>query len=326
MAKVRYYYNTETCKYEPIKVTKKAMIWNIIAFLSISFVMALGIIYLYRTNFTPIKESVLRAKNDKLKLDWAVLREELNTAYEHVEELEFKDDHIYRVILDTEPIPTTIRDGGTGGHNRYETLSEEELSNPQQILSAYKDVDNLKKKLYIQSKSYDEISTILTEKEKIWSSRPAIQPVNNKELKRIAGGFNPRRFHPILKRIHPHEGIDFTADIGTPVYATGDGTVTAAYRSSTYGNVIFINHGYGYQTRYAHLNKFNIRNGESVKRGQVIGYVGNTGRSQGPHLHYEVLFKYKAIDPINFFQRDLDNEEYEKVIELSRKETIPLDY
>lgn len=326
MAKIRYYYNTETCKYEPIKATRRAMLWNALAFLSISFVMALGIIYAYRANFTPLKESILRSENDKLKLDWAVLQEGLNTAYNHVEELALKDDHIYRVILDTEPISNTIREGGTGGHNRYETLSEQNLTNAEEILGAYKEVDNLRKKLSIQSKSYDEISSLLSEKEKIWSSRPAIQPVNNKELKRIAGGFNPRRFHPILRKIHPHEGIDFTANIGTPVYATGDGTITAAYYSQTYGNVIFINHGYGYQTRYAHLKKFNINNGESVKRGQVIGYVGNTGRSQGPHLHYEVLFKYKPIDPINFFQRDLDNEEYEKVIELSRKETMPLDY
>ncbi len=326
MAKIKYYYNTETCKYEPIKVTKKSMILNILGFMTISFVMALGIIYIYRTNFTPIKESVLRAENHELKLNWGILNEDLQTAYDHVNELQFKDDRIYRVILDTEPIPSTIRQGGTGGHERYGDLTDQNLEDPVLVLNAYEQIDDLKKKLYIQSKSYDEISTLLTEKEKIWASRPAIQPVNNKELKRIAGGFNPRRFHPILKKIHPHEGIDFTADIGTPVYATGDGTVTRAYRSTTYGNVIFINHGYGYQTRYAHLHKFNIRYGEPVKRGQVIGYVGNTGRSQGPHLHYEVLYKYRPIDPINFFQRDLDNEEYEKVIELSRRETMPLDY
>lgn len=326
MAKVRYYYNTETCKYEPIKVTRKAMFWNFLGFMTISFILALGIIYVYQSNFTPIKESVLRAKNEEIKVDWAILNENLQSAYEHVEELEFKDDHIYRVILDTEPIPSTIRSGGTGGHDRYETLSKSSLSDPDRIIGTYKNVDDLKKKLYIQSKSYDEISSILEEKERIWSSRPAIQPINNKELKRIAGGFNPKRFHPILKKIHPHEGIDFTAAVGTPIYATGDGTVTRAYRSTTYGNVIFIDHGYGYQTRYAHLDKFNIRNHESVKRGQIIGYVGNTGRSQGPHLHYEVLFKYRPIDPINFFQRDLDNEEYEKVIELSNQETTPLDY
>ena len=301
MAKIRYYYNTETCKYEAIKATKKALFFNVLGFIIISFVMSLGIIYVYRTNFTPLKESRLRAENDKLKLDWGILKEQLGTAYQHVEELQFKDDHIYRVILDAEPIPSTIREGGSGGHIRYENLMDQNLEDPSLILNTYEGVDDLKKKLYIQSKSYDEISSILTEKAKIWASRPAIQPVNNKELKRIAGGFNPRRFHPILKKIHPHEGIDFTANIGTPVYATGDGTVTAAYRSATYGNVIFINHGYGYQTRYAHLHKFNIMNGESVKRGQVIGFVGNTGRSQGPHLHYEVLYKYKAIDPINFF-------------------------
>ena len=134
MAKVRYYYNTETCKYEPIKVTRKAMFWNFIGFMSISFILALGIIYVYRSNFTPIKESVLRTKNEQLKVDWAILNENLQSAYKHVEELEFKDDHIYRVILDTDPIPTTIRSGGSGGHDRYEALSKSALSDPDRII------------------------------------------------------------------------------------------------------------------------------------------------------------------------------------------------
>ncbi|QSE96697.1 M23 family metallopeptidase [Fulvivirga lutea] len=324
MAKIRYYYNTETCKYEPIKVTKGAMFLNILGFFTVSLIMALGIIYAYRVNFTPVKESILIEKNTSLKLDWEVLNEKLANAYTLVDELQFKDDNIYRVILDTEPIPATIREGGVGGHNKYEKLVEQELEEPKLIINAYQDVDNLKKKLYIQSKSYDQISDLLSEKERMWASRPAIQPINNKELTRLHTTFG-RRFHPILKKWKEHEGLDFTAPTGTPVYATGDGIITAAYRSSSYGNVLFVNHGYGYQTRYAHLTEYIVSRGENVKRGQVIGYVGSTGRSEAPHLHYEVLYNFKPINPINFFQRDLDNEEYEKLIEISQQETIPLD-
>ncbi|MEQ8241857.1 M23 family metallopeptidase [Fulvivirga sp.] len=324
MAKIRYYYDTDTCKYEPIKVSRSAMVLNVAGFLTVSLIMALGLIYVYRANFTPVKESNLRSENSKLKLEWNILNNNLNNAYASIDELQFKDDNIYRVILDTDAIPATIREGGVGGHNKYERLLEQELEDSELIIGTYQRIDNLRKKLYIQSKSYDQISDLLIEKEKMWASRPAIQPINNKELTRLHTTFG-RRFHPILKTWSEHEGLDFTAPTGTPVYATGDGIITASYRSSTYGNVLFVNHGYGYQTRYAHLTNYIVERGESVKRGQVIGYVGSTGRSEAPHLHYEVLFNYKPINPINFFQRDLDNDEYEKLIEISQQETIPLD-
>lgn len=324
MAKIRYYYDTETCKYEPIKVSRSAMFLNVAGFLTVSLIMALGLIYVYRTNFTPVKESNLRSENSRLKLEWNILNKNLTAAYASIDELQFKDDNIYRVILDTEAIPATIREGGVGGHNKYERLLKQELEDSELIIGTYQRVDNLRKKLYIQSKSYDQISDLLIEKEKMWASRPAIQPINNKELTRLHTTFG-RRFHPITKVWSEHEGLDFTAPSGTPVYATGDGIVTASYRSTTYGNVLFVNHGYGYQTRYAHLTNYIVESGESVKRGQVIGYVGSTGRSEAPHLHYEVLFNYKPINPINFFQRDLDNDEYEKLIEISQQETIPLD-
>ncbi len=322
MAKIRYYYNTETCKYEPIKATGKAVFLNIIGFLSVSLIIALGLIYVYRSNFTPIKESKLLAENHDLRVEWNVLKENLENAYASVNELQFKDDKIYRVILDTDPIPSTVREGGVGGHDKYEGLMS--LEENQLVIDAYRSIDDIKKKLYIQSKSYDQISNLITEKEKMWAARPAIQPINNKELKRLHTTFGPR-WHPILKRMHPHEGLDFTAPTGTPIYATGDGIVTTAYPSTTYGNVVFINHGYGYQTRYAHMHKYIVKRGQSVKRGDIIGYVGNTGRSQAAHLHYEVLFNYKPVNPINFFQRDLNNEEYEKLIKISEQETIPLD-
>lgn len=324
MAKIKYYYNTETCKYEPIRVTRTAIFFNIAGFLTVSLILALGLIYLYRANFTPLKESKLRTVNEDLKVDWNILNDELRNAHELANQLQFKDDKIYRVILDTEPIPATVREGGTGGHERYQDLLNKDLEQSEMIIGTFENLDRLRKKLNIQGKSYSEISDLIIEKEKMWASRPAIQPINNKELTRLHTTFG-KRFHPILKRWQDHDGLDFTAPKGTPVYATGDGVVTSSYRSSSYGNVLFVNHGYGYQTRYAHLTKYIVTRGESVKRGQIIGYVGSTGRSEAPHLHYEVLYNYKPINPINFFQRDLSNDEYERLIEISKQETIPLD-
>lgn len=325
MAKVTYYYNTESCNYEPVKVTRKDILLQIIGFLTISGILASGLIFLYQSNFKSIKETRLLEENQRLTLDWQILQEELDASYQVVKGLEFKDDEIYRVILDAEPIPVSVREGGVGGSDRYGDILKENVRQQDFIIKMYEEMESLKKKLYIQSKSYDHISELLTEKERMWASRPAIQPISNEELVRIASGFNPARFNPIAKRIMPHKGIDFTASKNTPIYATGDGRIGSAYRSSTYGNVIFLDHGYGYQTRYAHLEKFNVKVGDRVKRGQVIGYVGNTGRSVSDHLHYEVLFKGTHINPINFFQRDLSNEEYEKLIEISEQSHEVLD-
>lgn len=319
MSKVKFYYDTEKCRYEPIITSRRSILLNVLLFLNVALVLASGMTYYYQKNFKSVRESSLLEKNSKIKLEWELLKNKLETLQQHAENLTYNDDHIYRVILDAEPIPSTIRQGGAGGHNKYENVISAGLVNEDLIIGAYETIDQLKKRLYIQTKSYDELNEMLKEKERMWASRPAIQPINNLELIRISSGFNPSRFHPILKQVHPHKGIDFTASTGTPVYATGDGIVTSAYYSGSYGNVIFLNHGYGYQSRYAHLNTFNIKVGQHVKRGEIIGYVGNTGRSQAPHLHYEVIYKHNHIDPINYFQRDLSNEEYEKLIELSQE-------
>ncbi len=273
MAKITYYYNTESCNYEPVKATRKDVFIQILGFLTISGILASGMIYIYQSNFKSLKETRLLEENQRLTLDWEIMQDELQASYQVVNSLEFKDDEIYRVILDTEPIPESVREGGTGGHERYGEILSADVRQQELILQMYQDLDNLKKKLYIQSKSYDHISELLTEKERMWSSRPAIQPISNEELVRIASGFNPARFNPIAKRVMPHKGIDFTASSGTPIYATGDGRIGSAYKSGTYGNVIFLDHGYGYQTRYAHLSKFNVKIGDRVKRGQVIGYL-----------------------------------------------------
>ena len=319
MSKVKFYYDTETCRFEPLIVRRKNVVLNVLIFLNAALILASGMTYYYQNNFLSFKEKNLLKENHELKMEWNLLQNKLNGIEEHINELTYNDDHIYRVILDAEPIPSTIRQGGVGGHNKYEEMLQNNLENENLIVGTYETIDQLKKRLYIQTKSYDELQSMLKEKEVMWASRPAIQPINNAELVRISSGFNPRRFHPILKKVKPHKGTDFTAPRGTPVYATGDGIVTSAYYSGSYGKVIFLNHGYGYQTRYAHLSDFNIKVGQHVKRGEVIGFVGNTGRSQAPHLHYEVLYNYRHTDPINYFQRDLSNEEYEKLIQLSEE-------
>ncbi|MEO1050777.1 MAG: M23 family metallopeptidase [Bacteroidota bacterium] len=325
MAKIKYYYNTETCKYEPVKVSKFDVIANFLLFFSVAIILALGFIYIYDHNYPTFKESRLKAENEELKLDWRLLNKKLDDLYEGTKSLQEKDDHVYRVIADADPVATTIRQAGIGGYDRLDTLKQLRLEEESLILNTYERLQKLRAKMYIQTKSYDEIMDITAEKAKEWASRPAIQPVNNKELTRLHTTFG-RRFHPILRIWKPHEGLDFTAPTGTPVYATGDGSIKVARYSNTYGNVIYIDHGYGFETRYAHLSSFPVKKGQKVKRGDLIGYVGNTGRSQAAHLHYEVRYHGKAINPIDFFHRDLSVEEYEKLIDLSDDSATPLDY
>ncbi|MDH5599646.1 MAG: M23 family metallopeptidase, partial [Cyclobacteriaceae bacterium] len=313
MAKIKYRYNKTTCSYEPIVVSTKQVFLNLSGFLFLSLLISFGLIYLYTANFASFKETKLIKENAKLTSRYELLNKKLLSTEEIVNELQYKDDNIYRTILDIEPIPPTVRQAGTGGHDKFKDLEELQIPNSGMILSSYQKLDKLKKQLYIQTKSYDEIEDVLYKKKVMWASRPAIHPLNYKDLIRTGSGFRMRN-HPILGIYKMHYGIDLTADRGKPVYATGDGVVIRKDRSSSYGNVIYIDHGFGYETRYAHLSMFNIEEGQKVKRGDLIGFVGNTGRSTAPHLHYEVLFNGKFIDPVPFLNKNLSNNEFEKII------------
>lgn len=324
MSKIKYSYNTDTCKYEPVVHTPKSLIFNLLAYLGVALVFATGLIYAYQQNFTPIKESKLSAENEHLISNWSVLRENIIVANAAIKQLQIKDDSVYRTILDIPPLAPTTRQAGIGGSQRYEDLINQNLEQEQLIINTYQRIDKMKKKLYIQTLSYDEIVETEKEKEKMWAARPAIQPIHNKELKRLHTTFG-MRYHPVLGVWRPHKALDFTAPTGTPVYATGDGVAQRANFSKSYGNVIYLDHGHGYKTRYAHLSKFNITKGQRVKRGDIIGYVGNTGLSQAPHLHYEVLYKNTQINPIDFFHRDLSVEEYEKLLNIVDPNTPSLD-
>ncbi|MDH5476399.1 MAG: M23 family metallopeptidase, partial [Cyclobacteriaceae bacterium] len=255
---------------------------------------------------------------------WEILNEKLSVSDTQLRELQIKDDSIYRTILDISPLPPTTRNASIGGSERFNKLSNANLVAEDLIISTYKRLEKIKRKSYIQTLSYDDITKIEAEKEHMWASRPAIQPISNKELTKLYTTYG-QRYHPILNIWRSHNGLDFRADRGTPIYATGDGVVKRANYSSSFGNVVYLDHGYNYKTRYAHLNKATVKYGQKVKRGDVIGYVGNTGLSEAPHLHYEILYKNSQINPIDFFHRDLSVDEYEKLINLTNDDAPALD-
>jgi murein DD-endopeptidase MepM/ murein hydrolase activator NlpD len=225
-----------------------------------------------------------------------------------------RDDNLYRVVLQADPVADAVRKAGYGGTNRYEDLMD--LANADLVVNTTQKMDMLNRQLYIQSKSFDEVVELFKGQDEMLQSIPAIQPVANKDLKRTASGYG-MRIDPIYKTAKFHAGMDFSANTGTPVYATGNGRIKKAGWQSGYGKVIVVDHGYGYETWYAHLNKYNVRVGQKVVRGEVIGEVGNTGKSTGPHLHYEVHLKGKVINPVNYYFMDLSAEEYDKMIELA---------
>ncbi len=272
-------------------------------------------------NVGSVDELIQENKNYALKAEWELLENRIDQIQSELLELIEKDDNNYRVILDSDPLDSTMREAGIGGR---EMVVLPEVKSISMLSKNYQRIEKLRNQLDVELQSYQELATLLDKKIKRWAARPAIQPIDNRQLDRLHLRYGMRS-HPLLDVDRQHKGLDFSAPIGTPVYATGDGRIEVAHFSSSYGNVIYLNHGYGYQTRYAHLSKFNIKPGDRVKRGQVIGYVGNTGISVGPHLHYEVLFQNGNLNPINFFQRDLSNEEYERLIEQSAKNTQILD-
>lgn len=320
MAKIKYYYDTESCRYERIKVSTWDIVVNLMGFLIVSSIIGLGIFFLTDHYFESPAKASLRKENEELKLYYELMEAELEETNQMLAVLEERDDDIYRVVFGVEPIPDEIRTAGVGGSNRYRELLDKGLQREDLILENMKRIDQLKKQMYIQTKSYDNIMEMARDKEELLASMPAIQPVSNKELKRLASGFG-YRMHPIYKVRKMHEGTDFSLPTGSPVYATGDGTV--AYTKTKfggYGKHIKINHGFGYQTLYAHLSEFLVKPGQKVKRGQVIAYSGNSGGSTAPHLHYEVIKNGSKKNPVNYFYQDLSDEEYAEILRLSSME------
>ncbi|WP_425392414.1 M23 family metallopeptidase [Ekhidna sp.] len=320
MAKIKYYYDTESCRYERIKVSSWDIVLNLLGFLVVSSIIGLGIFFVTDHYFESPAKAALRKENEELKLYYELIEKDIAEANKMLTVLEERDDDIYRVVFGVEPIPDEIRSAGVGGSNRYRELLEKGLQREELILTNMQRIDKLKKQMYIQTKSYDDIMAMAKDKEALLASMPAIQPVSNKELKRLASGFG-YRMHPIYKVRKMHTGTDFSLPTGTPVYATGDGEVVyTKTKFSGYGKHIKIKHGFGYQTLYAHLSEFLVKPGQKVKRGQVIGYSGNTGGSTAPHLHYEVIVNGSKKNPVNYFYQDLSDEEYAEIRRLSAQE------
>ncbi len=319
MAKQKYIFDPVTLEYIPVKRNRwKEFFFSILV---AGVFMILGFLVLPSYLDTP-DEIALRRENQELKLHMDVLDKRFDKLNKVLANIQTRDKNLYRLLFEAEPIPDDIREAGFGGSDYYADLDYVEESGL--IKKLYKKADILSKKLVVQSKSFDELIDLAKKKEEYLQHIPAIQPIENKDLTRLASGFG-RRFHPILKIWRPHNGIDFTAKIGTPIYATGDGVVRFAGRGSGFGNHVKIDHGFGYLTVYAHMSRLAVRKGQKVKRGQVIGYVGNTGLSAGPHLHYEVHYKGKPVNPIFYFYRDLSADDYEELMEIARQAKQSLD-
>jgi murein DD-endopeptidase MepM/ murein hydrolase activator NlpD len=323
MARIKYYYDTETCKYERIRVSKWDISLNLLGFLAVALILAVGILFVFSSYFESPQVSLLKKEKKELLIYYEDMQKELENMQQMLNSLEDRDDNIYRVIFEADPIPSTVREAGVGGTDRYRALREERLVREDLILETYKKIDKLKKKMYIQTKSYDEIKKMAENKTEMLASIPSIQPISNRELKRLASGYG-MRMHPILKYRRMHTGCDFSAPQGTPIYATGNGKIEKAYNSSSGGNIIIINHGFGYKTKYLHMSKFAVKAGQKVKRGDCIGYVGNTGLSAAPHCHYEVWKNGKHVNPVNYFYNDLTEEEYDKLLEIASRENQSL--
>ena len=323
MAKIKYYYDTKTLSYKRIKLSPFKKFQRILFFLITSLFSGLLMIFVFFTFFDSPKEKMLNREIENMVFQYNQIKDKLNQISLVMADLQNRDDNIYRVIFEAEPIPNSIRKAGYGGVNRYEALKG--YNNSDLIINTTKKLDQISKQLYIQSKSFDEIIELAKHKSEMLAAIPAIQPVSNKNLSRMASGFGPR-IDPIYKTKKFHAGMDFSAKTGTPIYATGNGKVIRVRKSRKgYGNHVKIDHGYGYVTLYAHMQKYIVKKGQKVKRGEVIGYVGNTGKSVAPHLHYEVHKNGKKVNPVNFFYNDLTSEEYEKMIILSSQNNQSFD-
>ncbi len=317
MPNSRYKFNPESLSFDKIRLSILAILLRGLAYFVGSLLIALIYYLIFAIFVDSPKEKTLMREIEQLTLQYDLIHREMDNIEKVIDQLKETDDNLYRTIFEAEPIPETLREGGVGGINRYKEL--EGYDNSSIVIETAKRLDRIRKKIYVQSISFDDLISLAMRKEDMLRSIPAILPISNKDLTRTASGFG-LRIHPIYKIIKFHAGMDFTAPSGTDIYATGDGTIAAVISSKRgLGNHIIINHGFGYNSIYAHLERFNVRTGQKVKRGDVIGYVGSTGTSVAPHLHYEIKLNGINVDPVNYYFNDLSPEEYERMIEIASK-------
>lgn len=319
MAKNRYIYDQKSCQFVPYKPSLKANAFKISGFLILSTV--LGVIFFigYSLSFNSPQEVRLARENEGLQQKYSQLTDRFEEQFNRLEKIQFRDDYIYRPVFEAQPLGSSIRKAGVGGAERSSFVSSVDVPSSEKVLNLYMELDQMKRQLYIQSKSFDEILVLAKNKSNMLSSIPAIQPIPKGNYRMISSGFGYRR-DPILGIPKFHAGVDFAARRGTKLVSTGDGKVIFAGYKSGYGNTVIIDHGYGYQTIYAHCSKLLVKSGQLVKRGFPIGKVGSTGKSTGEHLHYEVVRNGRKVNPINYFFHDLEEEEYELMHVVAKKE------
>ena len=325
MPKYKFYYDQETLSYKRIEVNNSVRFRNAFVFITVSALF--GLIMLLVLLSSPVIETPKEITQAREIENYQLQYEQLNRKMKQIESvldnLQDRDNQIYRVIFEANPITDDVRKAGFGGVNRYANL--EGFDNSELIINTTKKMEILSKQIVVQSKSLDEIQRMALDKEVLLSAIPSIQPINNENLRRMASGYGWRT-DPFTKSRRMHKGMDFSAPTGTPIYAPSDGKVIRVdSRSAGYGKHIRIEHGFGYVTLYAHLSEYNVRRGQRVKRGDVIGFVGNTGRSVAPHLHYEIRKDGKHLNPINFYYGDLNTEEFNALLEAANRENQSLD-
>lgn len=316
MKKVRkYYYNTDTHRFEKLEVPWHVRFLRVLGFISSALVTAAIIVGIAFQFLDSPKEKKMRNEIRVLREQYTSLHDELDNIDKSISELENRDNNIYRSVFESAPLPDSVRIG-----KKYSAIDPAQFaytSSDVLIENVRNTVEALRNRVRVQQRSYDTLEHLVKAKAQMLGSIPAIQPVSNKSLERLASGFG-YRIDPIYKTPKMHTGLDFAAPIGTPVYATGDGVVSeSGIDNSGYGIHVIINHGYGYETLYGHMVKIKARNGERVVRGQVIGWVGSTGKSTGPHCHYEVIKNGDKIDPVHYFFNDLSATDYERLVKIA---------
>jgi len=307
----KYTYNSENISFEKQDSSIRARFKRLFPFITLSFIFATIMVVTFFFFIDSPKEKALKRDKNEILSQYQILNNELNTIKKELTDLQYRDDNIYRTIFEADPISKDIRQAGFGGTDKYENLRH--LDAKEIVANTSQNFDIISKQLYIQSKSFDQVAKLAKRKKDMMASIPAILPISSNQIKRI--GHYGMRIHPIYKIPKMHEGMDFTATTGTSVYATGNGTVIEIKKSyGGYGNQVMIEHGFGYETRYAHLKLIKVQKGQKIKRGDLIGTVGSTGLSTGPHLHYEVIKKNRHVNPINYYFEDISPEEYNEMI------------
>ncbi len=323
MKKIKYFYNPNTLRYEKLETPLRVKLLRVLGFLSASIVTALIIVSIAYRLFPSVNEKRLLRENESLLDNYKLMDAKLQKLQQQMGELEKRDNEVYRSIFEASPIPDSTR------AKELEQLKElqvvQQMNNNELTNSIVKSLNNLSARASYQQQSYNELGGFIKNKEQLLASTPAIQPVSNKNLNRLASGFG-YRVDPVYKTVKFHAGLDFAAPLGTPIYATADGVVRVAGNlGNGYGNHVVINHGYGYETLYGHMYRIGVKNGHRVKRGEVIGYVGSTGKSTGPHCHYEVHKNGRPLDPVYFFYNDLTPEQFDRMLKAAAANNQSLD-